>query len=385
MNRIKLLILLFALSATARGQIVLSGNENKIDLATGNTLIDAYAEPDSLSIFDFSTFPPRVQHLMDVPNTVFGPPSNIGITPDGRLALLASSLKIDLGTVKGWVPDTLIHVVDLTTDPPEVIDQVRAGLQASGISIHPNGSLALVANRAAGTVTVLNIADKKVTAVKTIEVAQPEDSLSDVAISPDGTLALVTLQKAHQLRILKINRTSVTSTEKKLSVCGRPYRCVITPDGQLGLTAGAGEGIGSVDTLTVVDLQASPIRTTDYVELGVSGPESLEVSPNGKLVAVVLMNGSNLTPDDPLRTENGMLVLLARRNSTYVKVQQVPISRIPEGVAFTSNGKYLLAQCHPSRETWVFSVDGERIEDTGHRITTPGFPSSMRAGRTFVK
>ena len=73
------------------------------------------------------------------------------------------------------------------------------------------------------------------------------------------------------------------------------------------------------------------------------------------------------------------IAILARRGRTYVKVQDVPTGRIPEGAAFSPDGRYLLVQCHPAREIWVYEVDGERVTDTGHRIATPGMPSSLRA------
>ena len=85
-----------ALAMTASGQLVLSGNEAKIDLASGTAVVLPDAPPDSLSILDFSTFPPKVTHLDNVQNSVIGPPSNIAITPDERLALVASSTVLSL-------------------------------------------------------------------------------------------------------------------------------------------------------------------------------------------------------------------------------------------------------------------------------------------------
>src|SRR5476651_182179 len=80
---------------TMRAQLMLSGNENKVDLNTGAIRVIPAIAPDSVSILDFSTFPPQMQTVDNVPNTVVGPPSNIAITPDGSLALVADSIKID--------------------------------------------------------------------------------------------------------------------------------------------------------------------------------------------------------------------------------------------------------------------------------------------------
>ena len=174
----------------ASAQIVISGNENKIDLTTGAPKVIAPIGPDSVSILNFSKFPPSVEHLNDVANSVVGPPSNIAITPDRKLALIANSLKIDATNPTNWLPENFVHVLDLTTKPPKVIGKATTGRQPSGISITPNGKLALVANRADGTVSVLSIRGKETSPLQTVTGCQPAESSSDVAISPDGKLAL---------------------------------------------------------------------------------------------------------------------------------------------------------------------------------------------------
>jgi DNA-binding beta-propeller fold protein YncE len=179
--------------------------------------------------------------------------------------------------------------------------------------------------------------------------------------------------------VLKIDGENVTATGQKISTYGQPYRVVITPDGELALTAGMGFGNGlDRDAVTVIDLQAKPIRAIQHVTIG-SVPESIEISPNGKLLAAVVMNGSNLAATDPNYREHGGVLLLARKGKNFHVVEEIPIGRIPEGVAFTSDGKYLVVQCHPDRELWIFSVNGGRLRDTGQRIKVPGMPSSLRA------
>lgn len=373
------LLLAMPLAPVAAGQIIISGNETKIELTSGAPKVIPATTPDSLSILDFSTYPPSVQHLENVPNSVVGPPSNIAIAPDGKLALIANSLKVDPVNATNWVPENFVHILDLTAKPPKVIGKVTTGRQPSGISITPNGRLALVANRADGTVSVLSIRGTEAAPLQTVNVCLPAESASDVAISPDGKLALVSAQKGGYLTVLKIDGDIVTTTSRKLSTYGQPYRVVITPDGELALTAGQGFGNGiDRDAVTVIDLKSRPMRTVDYIPVG-AVPESIEISPDGKLLAVVLMEGSNLGPSDPNRTTRGKLALLARKGNTFSVVEEHRIGRIPEGVAFTSDGKYLVVQCHPDGELWIFSVKRGRAKDTGQRIKVPGMPSSLRA------
>lgn len=367
------------LAATAPAQIVVAGNENKVDLITGAPRVIPATGADSLSILDFSVFPPRVQVVDNVPNTVIGPPSNLAITPDQTLLLVADSAKVDPGNATQWVPQNLIHVLDLAAHPAKEIAKVAVGRQPSGLSITPDGKYALVANRADGTVTLLQIKGREVAVVETVKVCEPAESVSDVAISPDGQLAIATAQKGGFLAVLHLVNGHLAFTGQKISAYGQPYRCIITPDGRLGLTAGAGFGNGiDHDAITVVDLQAQPIQTVDYITIG-AVPESIEVSPDGRLLAATVMNGSNLAPDHPAHSTQGAVELLARRGNTYVKVQSITVGAIPEGVAFTADGRYLVVECHPSAEIWVFTVDGESVKDTGLRLKTPGKPSSLRA------
>ncbi len=366
-------------ASAARRPLVISGNENKIDLISGAPRVIANAPPDSISILDFSSFPPAVDHLTNVPNSVLGPPSNIAVTPNGRLALIANSVRIEPERQTNWLPEDFLHLLDLTSRPPAVIGRVSAGPQPSGLSIRGDGTLALVANRAGGSVSVLGIAGTHVTLRQTLKIAEPADSVSDVAISPDGRLALASVQKAGYLAVLRLDGDTLTDTGRKISTYGQPYRCVITPDGELGLTAGMGTGNGlDADALTVVDLKSNPPRTVDFVTLG-AVPESIELDPTGQILAAVLMTGSNFPVSDPRSAPHGELVLLRRAGGSFRVSQRLKIGRIPEGVAFTSDGKYLVVQCHPERELWVFAMKRGRAKDTGQRIRVPGFPSSLRA------
>ncbi|MAT13694.1 MAG: hypothetical protein CMJ46_00300, partial [Planctomyces sp.] len=134
----------------------------------------------------------------------------------------------------------------------------------------------------------------------------------------------------------------------------------------------------NIDALTVVDLKAERPHTTDVVPIGAI-PESIEVSPDGSLVAAVVMGSSNYDESNPLYKDDAEVVLLERMDDSYEVVQRERIKRIPEGVAFTADGKYLVVQCHKAKELFVFEVIDQRLVDTGERIKVPGYASSLRA------
>ncbi|MFM1942189.1 MAG: hypothetical protein RI897_1171 [Verrucomicrobiota bacterium] len=358
---------------------MISGNENKLDLTSGAAKVVPNAEPDSITLLDFAKFPPAVSHLPNIPNTVIGPPSNIAIHPSGQLALIANSVEVDPQDPAKTTPTTQIHILDLSLPQPAILGEVHAGKQPSGISFTPDGKFALVANRADGTISVVEVSGKQVRVKSTVQVCAQELSISDVAIHPNGKLALASIQKGGYLQTLSINSGVVRTNNQQISVYGNPYRCVITPDGAFGLTAGQGAGNGlDSDALTVVDLQGPNPRTVDYVPLA-AVPESIEISPDGQLVAAVLMNGSNLPANHPNYNPHGLVALVERQANSFRRVQLVPVGRIPEGVAFSPDGKYLVVQCHPDRKLWVLNVKQNRLEDAGVRIDVPGMPSSLRA------
>ena len=150
----------FAVPSESRAQLLITGNDEKVsfDENTGKT-ITHQAGKDTVSIIDIAD-PAKPKIIVNLPlmNTITGPPVNLAITPDRHLALVANSLDW-VKDGDGWkgVPDNKIYVIDLAASPPTQIGTVEAGKQASSMAINRAGTLALVANRAEDSVTVLAI------------------------------------------------------------------------------------------------------------------------------------------------------------------------------------------------------------------------------------
>src|SRR6266851_2068859 len=193
---------LLAPASGTQAQLLITGNDEKVSFdETGKTVRHA-AGKDTVSIIDIrEPTKPRIVANLSLMNTITGPPVNLAITPDQHLALVANSLDwIKDGEDWKGVPDNKIYVIDLTTSPPVQIATVEAGKQPSGMAINRAGTLALVANRADDSVSVLSIDGKTVKLVDTVSVASPAASSgtqaappetpSAVAITPDGKRAL---------------------------------------------------------------------------------------------------------------------------------------------------------------------------------------------------
>ncbi len=359
--------------------IVVSSNDNTLDLAYGATKVFADPAPGTLTVLDCSTMPPKVTNIEGIANSVLGPPTNVAITPDQTLALVASSMVVAPGDPTQQIPDRVIHVIDLTTDPPRKIGECEAGLQPSGMSIAPAGDLALVANRADGTVSVLTIAGKRVHHHAQIRIGTETSKVSHVAITPDGRRALASKQEDNKVAVLEIDGRDVRFTGRDITVGVKPYSLDISADGKVAIVANGGGGdTGDVSSAAVIDLTLTPPRVVNHVCLGL-GPEQLVLSPDGRLAAVMLMNGSSEKKDSPFRSEHGLVRLFRRDGIHLMVVDEQPVGAIPEGVTFTSDGRYLLTQNYVDRTISVFRVAGETLRKVGDDIPVSGQPAGIRA------
>ena len=121
------------------------------------------------------------------------------------------------------------------------VDHPQAGARASGVSINRAGTLALVANRAAGSVSVFAITGKVVTPVGTVDLCENcQPSLP--VFTPDGRRALVTRNGDHLVSILEVNGQRVTYAGVDISANLSPYSLDITPDGRVAVVANIGNG-----------------------------------------------------------------------------------------------------------------------------------------------
>ncbi|KAB2666710.1 MAG: beta-propeller fold lactonase family protein [Verrucomicrobia bacterium] len=359
---------------------VVSANENKLDLATGSQRILPGAIPDNLSLMDFSVFPPVVRHLDGVANTVLGPPSNVAITPDGRLALVADSIVLDPSRTNGWAPGDRIHVVDLASNPPAVVATTKAGPQPSGIAISRDGTRVAVANRAGGSVSAFRLSGTRLQPLNAVVFTESTNEVSDVAFSPDGRHVLAAVTQGGHLRVLDWREDGLVANPRRISTYGKPYRVQFTPDGQFALASGAGYGnADDTDALTVIEARGDAFRTVDFVPLA-SGPESFDISPDGRWIAAVLMNRSNIAPGAPGHRDHGVIVLVERTGDRFVRRQELATGAIPEGVVFTPDGRHLAVQCHPDRELRLYELKRGSLRDTGRRVPVPGMPSGIGRG-----
>lgn len=388
-TRIAIAIAIAALSAltacstmdSSRGkrELMVVGIDQKVGVDNGN-FVNSAPGKDLVLIIDIGTDPlaPKIVASLPLMNSIFGPPTNLAITPDQSLALVANSMDWQKDGA-GWKPspDNKLYVIDLTANPPALIDTVAVGKQPSGMSINRAGNLALIANRADNSVSVLRIAGKKVTLIDTVAMGE---HVAHVAFAPDGKRALAAKFPGHKAALLEVNGEKVTYAKQDVAVGLWPYNLDITPDGKLALTAdngAAGRSDGSVDTVSVIDLEANPPRVIDKIVVS-EAPEGFAISPTGKLAVAVLLNGNDAPTNAAFYNRNGKVVALRIDGKKVTRTNEIEVRGLPEGAVFSDDGRYIYVGNFLDNDISILRVDGDQIVNTGKSLQLPGQPASMR-------
>jgi DNA-binding beta-propeller fold protein YncE len=365
------------LAAGAHAQLAVSANDNKLVLVNGVPSVMQKPAPDTVALIDLGAKPPSLIRHLQVPTSVVGPPLSVALTPDESLVLVTSSARLDPQAPGRLVPDKRLTVVALKANPL-AMTELEAGLGAAGVSISRDGRLALVANRNEGTVSVFRIQGGAVSKVATVAVAAPESGLAHVAIAPDGRSALVTREGDHTISLLDIDGEKVTYTGRDFGAGLKPYGIVIAADGRHAVVANLGLGRGDNDTIGLIDLTLQPPRVVETYTVGQT-PEGIAVSPDGKLVAVVTMNGSNKPKDSPFYAPVGRVVLLRLHRDRLQPVSAAPVGAWAQGVAFSADGRTLVVQSMAERSLSVFAIGEDfALRDTGQRIPLQGGGAALR-------
>src|SRR5215471_8371967 len=64
----------------AHAQLLLSTNDNKVALVNGVATVVKSPPPDTLTVIDIKSWPPKVVAELDVPGSVVGPPFSVALT-----------------------------------------------------------------------------------------------------------------------------------------------------------------------------------------------------------------------------------------------------------------------------------------------------------------
>jgi DNA-binding beta-propeller fold protein YncE len=387
--RVSLLALLasaaFALPAAA--EIAVSANDGKLKLVDGKPVVNKDGK-DTISFIDLDANPPKLIVEIDAPASVVGPPMSVAVSPKEDFALVTSAMKIDPADPTKQVSDNRVSVIDLMQEgagmvsslkkaagltkaeapkPPKILATVEAGAGAAGVSINKT------------TVSVFTIAGKVLTPAGKIELGAKDSGPSHVVFSADGKTALVTRDNDHKISVLSVDGNKVEYTKRDMNAGLRPYGIDIASKGDYGVVANIGVGQGDDDTVSLIDMTAKVPHVVNTVTVGQT-PEGIKISPDGKFVAVGVMNGSNKPKDSPFFNENGKLVIYARNGKELSKITEAPVGKWCQGIAWNKKSSVVLVQCMVEQEIHVFKFAGitnKGLTKAG-TIKTTGGPAGIR-------
>jgi DNA-binding beta-propeller fold protein YncE len=276
------------------------------------------------------------------------------------------------------VPTDKLFVIDMKANPPKLVQTLTLGKQPSGLSFSPKGDMALVCNRADGTISVFKIDGTNVTQTGTIPLSP---GVSQVVFTPDGKHALAVKSPDNKLAVLDVDGDKVTYNKLDIPTYAFPYNVVVTPDSKLAITADNGNGgtsDGSADAVTVVDLEGQHPHAIAHITVG-DAPEGLAMSPKGNLAVVANVDGSNMK-QAWFHHPTASLTVLHIQGTTVTPIKTIKLGAFTEAVAFSPDGRYIYAGNYADQDFSILKVDGTKVTDTGKRFKAQGHPASARMG-----
>jgi 6-phosphogluconolactonase (cycloisomerase 2 family) len=219
---------------------------------------------------------------------------------------------------------------------------------------------------------------KKVELIDTVPMGE---QVSHVVFTPDGKRAVASKFPGHKIAVLDVAGEKVSYGKYDMPVGQWPYNVDITPDGRIALTADngkSGASDGNIDTVSVIDLELSPPRVIDKVVVG-DAPEGLAISPTGTVAVALLLRGSDGAKNAFFYNKSGSVVAMRIDGKKVTKTNEIEVGGLPEGAAFSDDGRYLYVGNFITQDVSILRVDGDRLVDTGKRVSLPGHPASIRA------
>ena len=273
---------------------------------------------------------------------------------------------------------------------PPVAGEIAVGQTPGFVAIAPNGKFAYVANRAAGTVTVVDTAIDKL--VATIPI--PDGPPQYLAFAPDGSRLYVSVfndpdRSINRVAVLDTQTNTVLTT---IPVGSRPYALAVSPDGKQLYVPNHDSGtISVIDTGSnslVTDIRVKP--NPHWVDFSKDGKVVYAANHESNLVSIVDTATRKVIAEVPVQKSphsvavhpTAALVANVNYDSNSVTVigkddtviATVPVGTHPQDVAWAADGRHLYVTNVDSDTMTVIAVDGWRVTAT---IPTGEAPTSM--------
>ena len=368
-------------AGTLPAQIAVSANDGKALPA------DALNEPrtaDSIGVLDLGRGKVRLLATLPTPATVVGPPGSVALTADSKLAIVTAGQV--LGEAGTPVAADIVSVIDLSRPrQPRLVRTLHAATGAAGVAINPTGTLALVANTGADSVSVFTIQGGRLSPVGTVAL-EPKSRPVDVFFADRGRAAYVVAQGANSLLRLSVNGSHVVRAAGNIAVGAQPYSLAIHPRlpvayvSHLGGRAPSSVPGPKAGSVGIVDLTAG--RMVGQIDTGVT-PEHVGLSPSGRYLEVTVNNGSTLPTSSPNFHDFGLMTIYRVEGMGLVPVAETRTGRWCQGAVWSADEKQILLQCSLRKQLELYRFDGTSLAAApADFITLDARPGAIATARS---
>lgn len=390
----------FPYLTTAKPVTLLSANDGDV-----LPLIDPemeYETKDSITVVRLSPDqPPWVKTVYDtVPNTISGPP-HMAISRNGRYGFVTShSLGVEVDNVgtghqnrKPFVAEpepNVVSVIDLASDGLTVVKKIPLPPYPLMSVTHPKDNRILVGG---GNFFHVFTVNEKSQAIE-VETCPSPLFITGFDISPCGKKIIATgilnpKKEGNPFVDWDIVPHVFDWDEEGIHYRGSvmtgtfedPFNGSFSPRfGPFGKRVYVLNGLGIagrsvLDEMIVIDMERAEPAVCAIVPQIADGPESLAVSPDGKMAVVGCVE----------RTRGVISSHLAVIDLKQMQIlYHIPVEPIPEGIDFTEDGKQLCVGCTGVYRIVVFDVVGDfRLQRRPEVIRTGHCHASLAIGPTY--
>jgi DNA-binding beta-propeller fold protein YncE len=368
-------------AAALPAQIAVSANDGKALPA------DAPDEPrtaDTVTVMDLGHGTAKILATLHAPGTVVGPPGSVAVSADSRLAVVTAGQV--LGEAGTPVPGDVVTVIDLQRPgDPRVVQTLHAGTGAAGVAINPAGTLALVANTGADSVSIFTIAEARLSSAGVVAL-DPKSRPVDVAFADGGRTAFVVAQGANSLVRLAIDGARVTRGAGDIAAGAQPYSLALNARTHIAYVSELGGRSPSPapgpkpGAIGIIDLAAG--RMIGQLDTGVT-PEHVGLSPSGRYLQVTVNNGSTAPASSPAFHDYGLTTIYRIDGPQLVPVAEARTGRWCQGAVWSADEKQLFLQCSYRKQIEVYRFDGRTLTPApAGPITLDARPGAIATARS---
>ncbi len=367
-------------TGVAHAQIAVTANDGK---AVPSDAPDAPRTADSISVIEIGKAGARTLATLPVPATVVGPPGTVAMSADSKMAIVTAGQI--MGADGKPAPGDVVTVVDISKPTAPVVKQtLKAGVGAAGVAISPAGTLAIVANTNADSLSLFTIVGGKLEPAGAVALDARTRPV-DVVFLDDKTAYLVS-QGGNKLVRLTVNGTQVGAAGD-IPVGAGPYSIALDRrtrmayvshlGGRAPVAPGTPPGprMGSVG---IVDLAAG--KMVDQIDTGVT-PEYVGLSPSGRYLQVTVNNGSTLPATSPAFHDYGMMSIYRIDGKALRPAAETRTGRWCQGGAWSADEKQVLLQCSMAKQVEVYRFDGKTLK-AGTPLTFDARPGAMATAKS---